>query len=218
MASIKTTTPILGSRFYHIFNRGINRYPIFFTEANYVYFLNLVQKYLVGYMDILAYVLLHNHFHLIVKVKDELEIKNLNKKTQSVSNQPIQTKTIKVTDEEEIGKMVSKQLRRFFTAYAMAINKQENRVGSLFDPKFKRLEITTQDYLEYVIFYVHYNPEKHGYINNFKNYRYSSYKATAGYGKTKIDRKFVLEIFGGKDEFINYHSVVHEERTDVILE
>ena len=100
----------------------------------------------------------------------------------------------------------------------MAINKQENRVGNLFDPKYKRLLIENQDYLEYAIFYTHYNPEKHGITNNFKIYKYSSFKAIAGKKKTSIDRDFVLELFGGKEEFLNYHNVLHEERTEIILE
>jgi len=37
MPSIKTTTPILGGNYYHIFNRGINSQKIFFTEDNYHY-------------------------------------------------------------------------------------------------------------------------------------------------------------------------------------
>lgn len=100
----------------------------------------------------------------------------------------------------------------------MAINHQENRVGNLFDPKFKRLLIENQEYLEYAIFYTHFNPEKHGISEDFKKYRYSSFKAISETGKTSIDRDFVLDIFGGKKEFVNYHNVLHEELIDVILE
>ena len=57
---------------------------------------------------------------------------------------------ILITDENEIGKFVSNQFRRLFITYTMAINKQENRTGSLFDKNFKRLEITDN---EYFIFY-----------------------------------------------------------------
>lgn len=64
-----------------------------------------------------------------------------------------------------------------FVGYSMALNKQEGRTGSLFERPFKRLEITEQEYLEYAIFYVHHNPEKHGIFENFREYNYSSYKA-----------------------------------------
>ena len=124
-----------------------------------------------------------------------------------------------VTDEAEIGKIVSNRFRSLFIAYLMAINKQENRKGNLFDRSFKRLEITSEEYLEYVIFYIHYNPKKHGVIFDFKEYKYSSYNAiNQKHKQTKLQRNKVLELYGGYAEFMNYHKVMHEEREAIILE
>ena len=100
----------------------------------------------------------------------------------------------------------------------MAINKQENRTGNFFDRSFKRLEISEQDYLEYVIFYTHYNSEKHGLADNFKKYKYSSYRAITSTLKTNVNREFVVDLFGGESEFHNYHAVMHDERESLILE
>lgn len=186
----------------------------------------------------LVYCLIPNHFHLIIKIKDEIIIDSIPDQIKKRTVRSIKekegtvllpqnpgTRSIKkengsliLKDEKEIGDIVVKQLKRLFITYSMAINKQENRVGNLFDPKYKRLEINNQDYLEYAIFYVHCNPEKHGIISNFKNYRFSSYKALAGAGKTNIDRDFVYDIFGGRDDFINYHNGWHDEREAVIME
>ena len=74
MTSLKIKPPIIAGIYYHIFNRGINRQAVFFTEDNYFYFLSLIRKYCINHMHILAYSLLPNHFHLIVKIKDELNI------------------------------------------------------------------------------------------------------------------------------------------------
>lgn len=214
MPSIKTLTPILAGGYYHIFNRGANRQNIFYTSANYDYFLNLLHKFLSDYVHFLAYALLPNHFHLVLKVKTELfseERGNRSLKEENGSLKP-------VTDEEQIGREVVRQLKRMFITYAMAINKQENRSGNLFDPKYKRLEICDQSYLEYVIFYTHFNPEKHGISNNFRNYKYSSYKAILGNGRTKMDRKLILDLFEGKESFVDYHEGWHEERKEITLE
>ncbi|HKI87830.1 MAG TPA: hypothetical protein VKA38_02300 [Draconibacterium sp.] len=213
MPSIKTLTPILGGNYYHIFNRGSNRHNIFFIPENYEYFLMQLKKFLGDYVHFLAYALLPNHFHLVIKVKDEIVMENEGNRSLEKENG-----SLSITDEEKIGRLVVKQLKRMFITYAMAINKQENRVGNVFDPKYKRLEINSQEYLQYAIFYVHYNPEKHGIIENFKKYRYSSFKALTGTTKTRIDRKLVMEIFEDKEGFLNYHDVLHEERSKVILE
>ena len=60
--------------YYHIFNRGINNGIIFLNEENMSYFLKLIDKYLVGKVNVLAYCLMNNHFHLIVKINEDESI------------------------------------------------------------------------------------------------------------------------------------------------
>jgi putative transposase len=211
MPSKKVSTAILGSNYYHIFNRGINRQKVFFTKRNYFYFLRLLDEFLTDYISILAYSLMPNHFHLVIKVNELIEIS-----IDSTSEKKMKLQTI--TNDEEIGKWVSNQFRRLFISYSMAINRQEGRTGSLFDKNFKRLEIIENAYLKYVIYYTHFNPEKHGFCSNYFRYEYSSYKALTMAKSTKIDRQLVYEIFEGKDAFQNYHSWVHSEREFLMLE
>ncbi len=53
--------------YYHIFNRGNNREPIFFELDNYRYFLRQLEKYFVpDRAELIAYCLMPNHYHLIV--------------------------------------------------------------------------------------------------------------------------------------------------------
>ncbi|WP_319503135.1 hypothetical protein [uncultured Draconibacterium sp.] len=195
MPSIKSITPFTSGSYYHIFNRGINGQNIFFKTNNYQFLLTLLKRHLTAYVDILAYCLLPNHFHLIIKVKE-----------------PIHEK------EAETNKIVSNQFRKMFISYSMAINKQEGRTGSLFNRPFKRLEITEQDYLEYAIFYVHFNPEKHGIVTDFKTFKNSSFIALCSKNPTALKRDLVHEIYGSKLDFENYHKGMHYERQAIIIE
>lgn len=68
--------------FYHIYNRGVNRRNIFLDDKDYVVFLSLLKRYLsariskkesgVAYktlhqdVELLAYCLMPNHFHLFI--------------------------------------------------------------------------------------------------------------------------------------------------------
>lgn len=201
MPTLKNTTPLLGGKFYHIYNRGVNRQTIFFTEQHYQLFLNLMSKYLLTHCHILSYSLLPNHFHLILKIKDAIYNED-----DTIDNEVI------------IGQMFSKQLQKLMIAYAMKVNKQEQRTGALFGSRFKRIEIADDDYLKYLIFYCHYNPEKHRYCNSFKDYKFHSYNAIISQNKSKIARQFVLELFNGLEAFINFHHYIHEERKLLILE
>jgi len=62
-------------KFYHIYNRGINGCDLFKSKENYEYFLNLYDKHISTVADTFAWVLMKNHFHVLVRIKDEAEIK-----------------------------------------------------------------------------------------------------------------------------------------------
>ena len=72
--------------YYHVYARGINKQKIFIESSDYKYFLGLFQRYLSpkqavsrtgepyphykGKIELLAYCLMPNHFHLFVFQKD----------------------------------------------------------------------------------------------------------------------------------------------------
>lgn len=64
-------TPLLPGSSYHIYNRGVNGEKIFFSERNSLYFINRLAYFIDQKADLLAYCLMPNHFHLLVRVKTE---------------------------------------------------------------------------------------------------------------------------------------------------
>ncbi len=61
--------------YYHIYNRGANREPIFFSEDNYLYCLTLMKRYCQKYLiSIIAYCLMPNHYHFLVRQDGEVSI------------------------------------------------------------------------------------------------------------------------------------------------
>ena len=59
-------------QFYHIYNRGVGRQPIFREDENYLFLLRRLKKY-AGALDvaIIAYCLIPNHYHLLVRQDGE---------------------------------------------------------------------------------------------------------------------------------------------------
>jgi putative transposase len=66
--------PLEPDRFYHIYNRGINGCPVFQETTNYEHFLSLYDKHISPVADTYAWVLMGNHFHLLVRIKNPEDI------------------------------------------------------------------------------------------------------------------------------------------------
>ncbi len=63
------TTPLLPNQFYHLYNRGVDKSPIFFLPENWSYFLRRLRNYSSpSQSTIIAYCLMPNHYHLLVHV------------------------------------------------------------------------------------------------------------------------------------------------------
>jgi hypothetical protein len=104
----------------------------------------------------------------------------------------------------------SKHLGNFFSSYSLSINKQENRVGSLFQKNFKRKEIDSEEYFKQMVIYTHLNPLKHGYADHVQHYPNSSYPIYQNSEDSFLNKKKTLEIFGGLDNFL----IAHEDESD----
>nr|WP_320022614.1 hypothetical protein [uncultured Draconibacterium sp.] len=80
------TTPLEYGRFYHIYNRGINGCNLFRGNENYEYFLHLYDKYISLVAETYAWVLMRNHFHLLVQVKLEKDIPFMGETPEGLKN------------------------------------------------------------------------------------------------------------------------------------
>jgi len=138
--------------YYHLYARGIEKKEIFRNTSDYWRFLMLLYVansdktiHLSDYsldqlskifslprnntlIDIGAYCLMPNHWHLLVKAKSDSG--------------------------------VSLFMRKLLTGYSMFFNKKYDRTGGLFERPFKARHINDDDYLNYLLAYIHLNPIK----------------------------------------------------------
>lgn len=216
-------SPLLYDTYYHIYNRGVNGENIFFEERNYDLFLKLYEKHLAPVTDLFAYCMLRNHFHVSVRTKSEEEIIEY-KETLRVSS-VTETKTLKVSTPDSKRDLqgsfagsrdgsqrkplgfdyISRQFSNFFNAYAKTINKAYGRTGSLFQHPFGRVPITSDRQFWNVIAYIHQNPQKHKFVKDFREWKYSSYGIILGDKKTSVNRSEVLKWFGSKKQYLELH-------------
>ena len=92
------------------------------------------------------------------------------------------------------------------------MNKMYSRTGPLFESPFKRIVVEDEAYFSRLVTYIHQNPEKHGIIDDYRNYPYSSYHAYLEAEKaTKLNKAEVLGWFGDYKGFTASHDLQRKE-------
>ncbi len=199
---------------YHIYNRTNNKEQLFKSDENRLYFLRQYAKYLSPFVDTFSWCLLPNHFHFLVRIKTEEEIKKYLQQVQRgdtfskgvTSNstlKPIEKKYLQ--NEASLSELIELEWKRFFTSYSMAFNKQHSRTGNLFHRPFKRIQVNKESYFTQAIIYIHANPLKHKVVKNFASYQWSSYQSILSDKPTHLCKQEVIDWFGGVNQFAEIH-------------
>lgn len=131
--------------YYHIYNRGANKSPIFIDDQDRTKFLSLFIRHLDPsdtstktdgsqyekcQVELIAYCLMNNHFHLLVY-------------------------------QESDTTAITQLMRSVATAYTMYFNLKYKHSGHLFQGIFKASMITRDAYLLHITRYIHMNPRRY---------------------------------------------------------
>ena len=173
---------------YHIYNKTVGGELLFRTDIDYGFFLKKMERFILPVAIIYAYCLLPNHFHIMLKIKEEQDILPLRK-----------------IDDEKHTEYITRTFGNFFQSYSKSVNKTYNRQGRLFLQPFKRIVVNDEDYFILLVNYIHRNPIHHGLVEVLNDWKYSSYRAYLSNKPTKIDRNEVLSFFGSLKEFVRFH-------------
>lgn len=96
---------------------------------------------------------------------------------------------------------LSEAMHDMATRYALHFNKKTDHVGSVFQGRFARKAIESNDYLLRAVRYIHNNPCEIGVARD--QYFWSSYHEYVGMPRL-IDSSIVLELIGGKSRFAEF--------------
>lgn len=196
-------------QYYHIYNRGINGCKIFRNEKDYSYFLALYLKFIDPIGEIIAYCLIPNHFHLLIKIKEEKEIGFID--TSERPSEKEKWFVIVKPKDELLGNnkfhqlLPSLQFSHLFNAYSKYFNKKHKRTGSLFEKNFHRIKLDSESYIRQLILYIHFNPVKHGITNSIEKYLWSSYHLMVKQKCSNFQKQIIEDRFDGLENFILCH-------------
>lgn len=133
---------------YHVTSRGNERRPIFRSDRDRRTFLTLLEQAAKRFRwSVTAYVLMTNHFHLVIQTQDP----NLSRGMQWLNG-----------------------------TYAAWFNHRHQRAGHLFQGRFHAFLVEKEAYFAELLRYVVLNPVRAKMVERPEDYRWSSYRATAG--------------------------------------
>lgn len=150
---------------HHVTSRGNERRPIFYDDRDRERFLEFLGQTVKRFgWSLTAFVLMTNHFHLVIQ-----------------------------TSEPNL----SKGMHWLNTAYVIWFNRRHERSGHLFGGRFKAFVIEKETHLTEVLRYVALNPVRAKMVERPEDYRWSSYRATAGLERSPewLDVQAALDSF-----------------------
>jgi putative transposase len=76
---------------------------------------------------------------------------------------------------QETDQPLSKFINVLFNAYVQAVNRQQDRKGTLFEGRFRHVWVDREEYLIHLCRYIHLNPVKAGLVAEIGDWPYSNY-------------------------------------------
>ena len=192
--------------YYHIFNHANGSENLFRETKNYYFFLEKYFLYISPIAVTFAYCLMPNHFHFLIKIKNEEKILEYAKGSG------------KFKASDSFLKIISSAFKKFFTSYTNSYNKIYERKGNLFQQKFKRIEITDVFYLKHAINYIHKNPVSHEFCKNPEDWEFSSFNYFFGDNNKIIDKDQVIKWFEELNSFAKFHNDTSFEKYGIEME
>jgi len=180
---------------YHLYNRGVAKQPIFEDERDY-------QRLLTTFS-----------FYLERQPPSKLSMMNsqeLKKVLGNAASHPIievlgyclMPNHFHLIARQIENAGISFFMRRSLDSYTRYYNARHNRVGPIFQGKFKAVLIENDEQLIHLSRYVHLNPFVEDLIDTPNSYRWSSYKCyLSGQSSRICSPDFVVKLVGSAAEY-----------------
>jgi len=193
---------------YHLYNRGVEKRKIFLDKQDYLRFIhNLFELNNEESIINTSY-----HFDPqfpgeIRRLKQERKPRRLLVEILIFTLMPNHFHLILKQKKE---KGIVKFMQKMGTGYTMYFNKKYQRVGGLFQGRFKAARVKDEAHFTHLPFYIHTNPldlfhyrGSTSIMESLRSYRWSSFLDYIGNKNfpSVTSRELFLEFFGGQKEY-----------------
>ena len=159
MPSRNTLKQFIADSSYHCYNRGVNKMPIFIDEQDHGVFLNRLMRILSDPEDIRD------------EHRERGRIKSFYKRVE-LRSYCLMPNHFHLLLYQHDDTAISEFMRTLGTSYTMYFNNRYERVGHLFQGRYKARLITSDDDAIHISRYIHLNPLHHP--DGYEVFPYSS--------------------------------------------
>jgi putative transposase len=196
------TTVFATNEIYHILNRGVASQPIFKTPSEYKRFVDLIDYY--SYINIPVS---FSSFFRLAKQDRENIINKIRKENQvqiEIYSYCLMPNHFHFLLKQIGTKGIQRTFSKVQNAYAKYFNIKNERVGPIFQSRFKAVHIDNDEVFLHVSRYIHLNPSTSYLVEpeNLRFYKWSSYTNYLGESSFPIvNTKMILKMIGGKEAY-----------------
>ena len=205
--------------FYHIYNRGNAKQNVFLDDEDRSFFLYRLKENLPR----LAEGALLQGASLVAEPSGRYIRKTLPPGCFSLLSYCLMPNHFHFLIRQNTELSISKLIGKVFTSYSKYFNAKYDRVGHVFQDRFKAVLIETDSQLLWVSAYIHQNPKVAGLVEDLVNYKWSSYPDYLGLRNgTLCEKKFLLGMLAGVasyKQFVedSYHLIHNRKEIEYLL-
>lgn len=203
-------------RIYHIYNRGVEKRDVFLEDKDYFRFIHDLFEF--NDKDSVL-----NMAYYFNRQSKEVELQYLDKERKprkllvEILIFTLMPNHFHLVLKQKKENGIVKFMQKIGTGYTNYFNKKYERVGSLFQGRFKATLISEEAHFIHLPFYIHANPLDLFHYGSstsivgagkkmeefLENYRWSSFLDYIGKKNfpSVTSREFLLEFFGGAEEY-----------------
>lgn len=161
---------LIPGAYYHIYNRAVAGESIFSSKWSVVAFMSRWNTYIEPYTEAVAYCLMPNHFHFMLRVKpaEKWDEKTLRQEKTQASAKFL-------AGQSTHNDFLVHQMVRALSGFALSYNQRKKRHGSVFQEGLKRICLRTESRLWWQLCYTHHNAIHHGFASDYDEWAHSSY-------------------------------------------
>lgn len=169
--------------FYHLYNRGVEKRKIFLDREDYHVFLRYLKVYLSPKEKILEEIKMRNDWSDERKAKEILELASLSNFYNKIElfSFVLMENHFHLQLRQKESNDIERFMRALSTRYVKYFNEKNQRIGPLFQGRYKGVLIEKEEYLLHLSRYIHLNPKEIiGRGKNLVSYPWSSYSYYLG--------------------------------------